>query len=419
MIGDRDANASDRASKRIIKEAENVPPNRKLFVRALSDDHGFPVLSATLSSPGAAKPAYDAAQIKIPPDPPRDPKAPRERSQWRWSADMSLTGEQTVLANQLIAGATDALDYMGYWKALDMALQAAFSGKDAAALKDDPGLRRHGALERRLAGEASRGRDAAHRRLAAAGAAEDLGAEPDAGAEQEAALSPAQPIRGDRRSLSRGREASRPSTRVRLLACESPDAASSPARPRSASPAVPSRPPKSTSRSSARAPPVLPPRRSSARPGAASSCSRRARASAGAPTPTTRWASPSTPARSTSTGPSAIRGRRSPTNLRFRLRKMPPAAYRSCSRTGCACPTTSGRAGAAPSRASGRRSRPASRPTAPLPMPSRAPRPRSSAPPAASPSSRSARIRSASRSPTTTSSGPATIISSPAATARS
>ena len=85
MSGDRDANASDRASRRIIKEAENVPPNRKLFMRARSDDHGFPVLSATLSSPGAAKPDYDAAQIKIPPDPPRDPKAPRERSQWRWT----------------------------------------------------------------------------------------------------------------------------------------------------------------------------------------------------------------------------------------------------------------------------------------------------------------------------------------------
>jgi acetyl esterase/lipase len=140
MIGDRDAAASDRASKRILKEAESVPANKKLFVRALSDDHGFPALSATLSSPGAASPAYDAAAIKIPPDPPRDPKAPRERSQWRWSADMSLTGEQTVLASQLIAGATDALDYMGYWKALDMALQAAFSGRDAAALRDDPAL---------------------------------------------------------------------------------------------------------------------------------------------------------------------------------------------------------------------------------------------------------------------------------------
>jgi acetyl esterase/lipase len=140
MIGDRDAAASDRASKRILKEAETVPPNKKLFVRALSDDHGFPALSATLSSPGAASPAYDAAAIKIPPEPPRDPKAPRERNPWRWSADMSLTGEQTVLANQLIAGATDALDYMGYWKALDMALEAAFTGKDAAYLRDSPAL---------------------------------------------------------------------------------------------------------------------------------------------------------------------------------------------------------------------------------------------------------------------------------------
>ena len=138
MIGDKEASASDRASKRILREAENVPANRKLFVRTLSDDHGFPSLSATLFSPGAAKTAYDAAAIKIPPDPPRDPKAPRERSGWKWTADMALTGEQTVLANQLNAAATDALDYMGYWKALDMALAAAFSGKDATALRDNP-----------------------------------------------------------------------------------------------------------------------------------------------------------------------------------------------------------------------------------------------------------------------------------------
>jgi dienelactone hydrolase len=138
MIGDKEASASDRASKRILKEAENVPVNRKLFVRALSDDHSFPSLSATLFSPGSSKPAYDAAAIKIPPDPPRDPKAPRERSTWRWTPDMSLTGEQTVLANQLIAAGTDTLDYMAFWKTLDMAMEAAFSGKDAAALRDNP-----------------------------------------------------------------------------------------------------------------------------------------------------------------------------------------------------------------------------------------------------------------------------------------
>jgi dienelactone hydrolase len=138
MIGDKEASASDRASKRILREAENVPVNRKLFVRTLSDDHSFPSLSATLFSPGSSKPAYDAASIKIPPDPPRDPNAPRERSAWRWTPDMSLTGEQTVLANQLIGAATDTLDYMAYWKALDMAMEAAFSGKDAAALRDNP-----------------------------------------------------------------------------------------------------------------------------------------------------------------------------------------------------------------------------------------------------------------------------------------
>ena len=138
MIGDKEAAASDRASKRILREAESVPANRKLFVRTLSDDHSFPSLSATLFSPGSSKPAYDAAAIKIPPDPPRDPSAPRERSAWRWTADMALTGEQTVLANQLIGAATDTLDYMAYWKALDMAMEAAFSGKDATALRDHP-----------------------------------------------------------------------------------------------------------------------------------------------------------------------------------------------------------------------------------------------------------------------------------------
>lgn len=165
VIGDRDAAASDRASKRILREAENVPANKKLFVRALSDDHGFPTLAATLSSPGAANPAFDAAQIKLPPDPPRDSKAPRDRG-FRWSADMALTGEQTVLANQLNAAGTDTLDYLAYWKTFDMALEAAFSGKDAQALRDqasfvDMGRWSDGWPVRRLATETPRSEPAA------------------------------------------------------------------------------------------------------------------------------------------------------------------------------------------------------------------------------------------------------------------
>ena len=53
---------------------------------------------------------------------------------------MALTGEQTILAAQLANNGTDTLDYLAFWKTLDLALEAAFAGKDAAALKADPRL---------------------------------------------------------------------------------------------------------------------------------------------------------------------------------------------------------------------------------------------------------------------------------------
>jgi acetyl esterase/lipase len=137
MSGDRDFRAADAVSRRILREADKVPPERKLFMRLLSDDHGFPALSATLFAAGSALPAYDAAQIKVPPDPPRDPKDPRNPNRQKWSPDMALTGEQTVLVQQLAGATTDSVDYLGYWKTFDMAADAAFSGKDAQALRND------------------------------------------------------------------------------------------------------------------------------------------------------------------------------------------------------------------------------------------------------------------------------------------
>jgi dienelactone hydrolase len=139
MTGDRDHMPSDRAVKRLLKEAEAVPNERKLVMRALSDDHGFPALSATLASPGAPKEAYDGAKVKIPPAPPGDPRAERLKRQ-KWTPDVVLTGEQTVLVQQIGNNATDTLDYLGYWKTLEMAANAAFSGKDAQALRNDPAL---------------------------------------------------------------------------------------------------------------------------------------------------------------------------------------------------------------------------------------------------------------------------------------
>ena len=138
MIGDREFQASDRASRRILREATEVPPNKKLFMRAGSDDHGFPSLSATLASPGAPLAAYDSAAIKVEPDPPVDRKAPRP-PQPKWSADMVLSGEQQVLLAQLGRNPIDTLDYLAFWKTFDMAADSAFNGSgDLATLRNDP-----------------------------------------------------------------------------------------------------------------------------------------------------------------------------------------------------------------------------------------------------------------------------------------
>jgi len=136
MSGDRDYLPTDRAARRVLKETVSIPPTRKLFMRASSDDHGFPPLTATLASPGSNRAEYDAAAIKLPPDPPKDPK--QKGPVWRWSADMSLTGEQTVLTGQLAINVTDTLDFLAYWKTFEMAFEAALAGKDAVALKADP-----------------------------------------------------------------------------------------------------------------------------------------------------------------------------------------------------------------------------------------------------------------------------------------
>ncbi|WP_112664532.1 chlorophyllase/cutinase-like alpha/beta fold protein [Microvirga flavescens] len=137
MSGDRDYLPADRTAKRILKETVQIPASRKLFMRVGSDDHGYPALTATLVSPGSPKPGYDAADIKLPPDPPKDPK---QKSPWKWSADMSLTGEQTLLTVQIGNNATDTLDYLAFWKTFDLAAEAAFTGKDAAALRKDARL---------------------------------------------------------------------------------------------------------------------------------------------------------------------------------------------------------------------------------------------------------------------------------------
>lgn len=135
MIGDREARAADLAARRLLREASGVPIERKLFLRALSDDHGFPALSATLAAPAGLDAAFDGGAIKLPTEP-KDAKAPP----FKWSADMSLSGEQQTLVAQINNARADTLDYLAFWKTFDLAATAAFAGQDATVLKTNPRL---------------------------------------------------------------------------------------------------------------------------------------------------------------------------------------------------------------------------------------------------------------------------------------
>ncbi|MEE7489982.1 alpha/beta hydrolase family protein [Methylobacterium oryzae] len=140
MVGDKDTRAADLAAKRLLREASAVPLERKLFVRALSDDHGFPALTATLAAPAGVDTAYDGGAIKPGPEPKDAPKDAAKPPPFRWSADMALTGEQQTLVSQINLARVDALDYLGFWKTFDLAAAAAFAGSDATALKNNPRL---------------------------------------------------------------------------------------------------------------------------------------------------------------------------------------------------------------------------------------------------------------------------------------
>lgn len=165
IVGDREFIAADRASRRILREASSVPVSRKLFVRAASDDHGFPALSATLASPASPKEGYDMAAVKVQPDPPVDPRAPRFQRP-RWAADMVLSGEQTVLVGQLQRNVTDTLDYLSYWRVFDVVATTSLAGGDLAGLRTDTafldmGRWTDGWPVRRLSAESPKSADAA------------------------------------------------------------------------------------------------------------------------------------------------------------------------------------------------------------------------------------------------------------------
>jgi hypothetical protein len=141
-IGDREHQASERTTRRLFREAKNIPIVNKVLLRVQSDDHGFPVHTANLVAPGSYLDAYDISKITLPAEPaaPKKAKGQRQPRPLKVSADASLSGEQYVLVQQMERTKIDAIDYLGFWKSFDLSFQHAFQSADATSLRADPKL---------------------------------------------------------------------------------------------------------------------------------------------------------------------------------------------------------------------------------------------------------------------------------------
>ncbi len=150
MSNDRNSGATDRVARRLLQESRGVSLQNKLFIRVNSDAHGFPALSASLTAPGSPLADYSVATIGAPPDPtpvaepaptPRGKNKGRgRRAQQNRGVNISATisGEQLLLVKQIQTNVTDTLDYLAFWKTFDMATEAAFSGREAVSLRENP-----------------------------------------------------------------------------------------------------------------------------------------------------------------------------------------------------------------------------------------------------------------------------------------
>lgn len=152
MSADGAIAATDRAARRILSEATRVPADRKLFIKAISDGHGFPRLAASLASPGSASDLYSSNVLGNPPpkvqnDVPQQVQlkgTKRRKNQGRvggrsrTSRGAYVSGEQMVIARQVETNRTDSIDYFAYWKTFEMLANIAYSGGEVALLAHDP-----------------------------------------------------------------------------------------------------------------------------------------------------------------------------------------------------------------------------------------------------------------------------------------
>lgn len=151
VTGDRDTVAGEAGARAILRAVAPVlKAEHRLLIRVNSDNHGQPPLVAGHYSAASPNEAYDLAKIedamKAPPAPAAGAGTTKDKAAERAAREAARKDqterwfrarqEQTDL-QMMEMQKTDAFDFYGLWRTLDIALERTFSGGDAASIRRD------------------------------------------------------------------------------------------------------------------------------------------------------------------------------------------------------------------------------------------------------------------------------------------
>ncbi|MGL4325742.1 MAG: chlorophyllase/cutinase-like alpha/beta fold protein [Beijerinckiaceae bacterium] len=136
LTGESDNIVRDSDARKLIRDAVNVPPPRKMLFKMPTDTHGTPSLFATHIAPMAVHDAYEMDSIAVTATLTPEPAKPVARGRAAAAAAPARSPQPEQLGNVTL----DTLDWQGFWKILDVAMPLAFAGQDTTPVKNFPNL---------------------------------------------------------------------------------------------------------------------------------------------------------------------------------------------------------------------------------------------------------------------------------------
>ena len=127
MVGDKDRVVHDKDAYRIYNETASIAPQDKYFITMRSDARGKPELIASHFSPAAYHAAFDMKILATSDEKRALLNVMRRATDIVVADTLPKDGGNWSrrVPEEIYAGKADALDYYGYWKTLDILMEAA------------------------------------------------------------------------------------------------------------------------------------------------------------------------------------------------------------------------------------------------------------------------------------------------------